>query len=296
MTTQNEPSRKPPRQVRDILAAEVNFGCPVAGCGCPFLTWHHFDPPWCVRKHHEPDGMVALCASHASFADGGHWSNAQLRALKNDPFVKSRLSAVWPWDPEEILFVLGGSVFVGPRAVLALRGRPLLEAKRAEVESTAKHQIVFDAHVTKPDGEPFLEMEDNHLLIDVADVRVRATTRAKQFEVQHETGVRVGLRFHRYTSEKLAEHLRYVLENVDMVEAAMASAAASATDSDGLIPVVSINGKILTHDWDLTFEKRKTRMKALFYGAQKAELKPRIFDPGGKLSFEYRGTEILSFG
>ena len=41
------------------LRREVGFGCPV--CRSPFLTWHHFDPPYHVEEHWRHEGMIALC-------------------------------------------------------------------------------------------------------------------------------------------------------------------------------------------------------------------------------------------
>jgi hypothetical protein len=70
------------------LRREVNLGCPVAGCGSPFLTWHHFDPPWKLEHHHRPDefragvgercpglgrradDVVDLARAHGSDSDG----------------------------------------------------------------------------------------------------------------------------------------------------------------------------------------------------------------------------------
>jgi hypothetical protein len=37
--------RRPPMDVIRLLRSEVGFCCPVEGCGNPYLTWHHFDPP-----------------------------------------------------------------------------------------------------------------------------------------------------------------------------------------------------------------------------------------------------------
>lgn len=51
-------NRTPPEPVREILRKEVNFGCPIEGCGSPYLEYHHFDPPWHEREHHDPQGMI----------------------------------------------------------------------------------------------------------------------------------------------------------------------------------------------------------------------------------------------
>lgn len=65
----------------------MNFGCPVEGCGRPCLKFHHFDPPWEKQHHHNPQGMIALCAEHADYADASRWTNDQLRQLKKNPFI-----------------------------------------------------------------------------------------------------------------------------------------------------------------------------------------------------------------
>src|SRR6266702_463986 len=94
-------SRKPPAAVRRQLRSEVGFGCPfieeAAGspCGNPYLEWAHFDPPWEVRHHHNPHGMIALCHDHHAKADAGaltieQWRNLKELAQKYAPEVKGR--------------------------------------------------------------------------------------------------------------------------------------------------------------------------------------------------------------
>ncbi len=61
--------RTPPIAVRRQLRREVGFGCSLPGCGVPYLTWHHFDPPWRQEHYHRVEGMIALCRDHADKAD-----------------------------------------------------------------------------------------------------------------------------------------------------------------------------------------------------------------------------------
>ena len=74
--------------MRRALREEVAFGCPIDGCGSPYLTWHHFDPPWHVEQHHKFEGMVALCLQHHKEGDAGAFTPEQLRTLKEDPFLR----------------------------------------------------------------------------------------------------------------------------------------------------------------------------------------------------------------
>ncbi len=101
-------SRTPPEWVKQALREEAGFGCPVAGCREPFLTWHHFDPPWHERHHHEPDGMIALCIKHHVMADRGVFSRTQLRAFKSSPHSVEEVRAKFEWARPKQLIRLGG--------------------------------------------------------------------------------------------------------------------------------------------------------------------------------------------
>src|SRR3954451_20998723 len=74
----------PPLAVRRALRRESGFVCVVPDCDLPYLEWHHFDPPYTVRPHHEPDGMAALCPEHHRKADAGAYTVEQLHEFKRD--------------------------------------------------------------------------------------------------------------------------------------------------------------------------------------------------------------------
>ena len=80
---ENELSRTPPVAVRRELRREVGFGCPVSGCGNPYLEYHHFDPPWEKEHHHDLARMIALCAEH--HAKAAAWTIDDCRAMKAIP-------------------------------------------------------------------------------------------------------------------------------------------------------------------------------------------------------------------
>lgn len=100
--------RDPPAEVKRNLREEVGFGCPVPDCREPFLSWHHFDPPWHVRHHHEPQGMIALCIKHHAMADRGMFDKAQLSAFKNAAHSVEDVKAKFEWARPKQLIRLGG--------------------------------------------------------------------------------------------------------------------------------------------------------------------------------------------
>ena len=74
--------REAPIAVRRQLAEEVGFGCPIEGWGSPYLMWHHFDPPWRVREHHDPVGMRQMI-DHLMKLSFGHEAHLTCHSAHN---------------------------------------------------------------------------------------------------------------------------------------------------------------------------------------------------------------------
>jgi len=109
-------NRRPPKKTRAALRKEVNFGCPVDGCGSPYLSWHHFDPPWNIREHHDVPGMIALCPVHHAQANKGAFTVDQLRSMKKEPYLRTTrgLKGRFEWKREDMIMLAGGCWFVQP--------------------------------------------------------------------------------------------------------------------------------------------------------------------------------------
>src|SRR5436190_194003 len=122
--------RTPPVSVRRALRAEVGFGCPVSGCANPYLEYHHFDPPWHEREHHDAAGMIALCAEHHRKADAGAFTGQQLRHMKrsDDKAVAGRFD----WLRNNLLAVVGGSLYYDTPVILQFRGERAIWFERDE--------------------------------------------------------------------------------------------------------------------------------------------------------------------
>lgn len=150
-------NRTPPADRRRQLRKEVGFGCPVAGCRKPFLTWHHFDPPWNERNHHEVKGMIALCREHHDEADAGLHSKDELRALKTTTAVAETVTAQFDcWAKKSILVRLGGMYCGGSALTLAVENQPIITLNRR-----ANGLLEVSFKLRSADGTVVLEMEDN---------------------------------------------------------------------------------------------------------------------------------------
>lgn len=254
-------SRDIPNEVIKQLCAEVNYGCPVPRCGSPFLTWHHFDPPYHVQPHHNPSGMIALCLGHHKMADAGVYSKAQLLTYKSNPFVKDKLSAHWPWEPEELVFILGGSIFFKKSPGLSLREKPIFRAKHINIPETDKERIVFDMNLVDPSGNSIVSMADNMMTLHTHDLdNFTFTAGAKDFNLSHTSGIQLNLRFHRYEPEGFRSYLSYLTDNdPHIVTTAFQHALSHSMDSDELIPVISLSGRLSNSDFLCPFQRSSSR-------------------------------------
>ena len=152
------------------LRREVNFGCPVHGCGIPYLTYNHFDPPVAEGGTDDPDGMIALCANHHHLADGEVYTKDQLRELKRKPYlgrpeVRDRLE----WMRREIVFRFGSVTHLRPSVILATHNRRMIW-----VERDTDHNLLLNMDLPGGNGQSVIQMENNDWLItgDLADLEV----------------------------------------------------------------------------------------------------------------------------
>lgn len=197
-------SRKPPLPVQRILRQEVSFGCPVDGCRQPFLSWHHFAPPWSERQHHEPEGMIALCRPHHDFADGGGFSNSELRALKSGDYSEESVMANFPWAKKALLIRLGGNYSGGTSSVLSIGGEPIVQ-----LISTSRGLLQLSFVLNSPEGAVAASMVENMFQSDPASLHdLSCTVGAKSVTVwfgQRDIGLK--LSFNRMTMDGLSDLL-----------------------------------------------------------------------------------------
>ena len=161
-------TRRPPAEVRRQLRQEVGFRCLVEGCGNPYLSWHHFDPPWRVENHHCPEGMVALCLDHAAKADAGAFTDDQLRTLKREGKAQAEeIKGRFDWMRRELLTVVGASFFYECATILRINDRPCIWFNRDPDGS-----LLLNFRMPSITGEPRARIEDNGWIVppDAADV------------------------------------------------------------------------------------------------------------------------------
>jgi hypothetical protein len=153
-------SRNPPPEVREILRKGVNFGCPVKDCGEPYLEYHHFDPTWKEKQHHNPNGMIALCREHHLQANEtkrshGAWTKEQLRDMKSNPYVKTELVGKFNWLRQDLV-VIAGLIVHNPQIIATIKGEKVVWMRRDADGYNRLNMLVKDSN-----GKILLSMIDN---------------------------------------------------------------------------------------------------------------------------------------
>lgn len=140
--------------------------CPVEGCTSPYLTWHHFDPPYRDGQAHDPHGMIALCAAHHQRADHGSFSNAELRDMKQR-VPRGMPDGHFDFRLPQLIVAAGGGLYVRTPALLTVRGRRLIW-----LSSDDGGRQLLNLDIRGADGTLLFSMRDNawQVLADIEDL------------------------------------------------------------------------------------------------------------------------------
>lgn len=201
--------REPPAEVKRSLREEVGFGCPVPDCREPFLTWHHFAPPWHVRQHHEPQGTIALCTKHHAMADGGVFDKAQLRAFKNASHSVEDVKAKFEWARPKQLIRLGGFYLGGKNIGMSVADGVVKDDFVGLQENSAG--LLELSFVLRDEGMHRVAVMENNMFVArperVFDLEVNAG--ATRIRIRQQKGkVLLDLRSGRKTPEQLIQLLK----------------------------------------------------------------------------------------
>jgi hypothetical protein len=299
-------SRDPGQTIKALLRAEVNFGCPVrfpdgSGCGCPILTYHHFDPPWARGHGHDPQGMIALCPEHHHQADGGLWTDSQLRQMKLSPFVDSQLRVRWPWQTERMLIKVGPCPVLEGGCALRLDGIPVARFAPAQIPAFGSKVALLDSNVRDHSGEQLLSIRDGWLDLDASRTSdALFTAQTKTFSVRSTHGALLSLRFRRPTAEAFKKWLPTFWSHreghagiFDTLE------SHGAIDSDGRVPYTEFEGHFMTPSAQVDVVKHRLLLRVpSLENAGNAELDSHLVDYDRRMVLQFGDTkkEFFSIG
>jgi len=198
-------NRTPPVAVRRKLRKEVNFGCPIEGCGVPYLTYHHFDPPWREKEHHNPEGIIALCRTHADLADGGAWTKTQMKEFKRQPFIrKNQIADTFRFLRHDIICRIGCLAY-GFKNFLTISSETVLGFER-----TRQGYLGINMILRNREGNIILEMKENDWIVYRTDIfDLECPPRGKSLRVRAKDNVTdFTIRFDDFSTEDFKQKTR----------------------------------------------------------------------------------------
>jgi len=261
-----------------MLRKEVNYGCPIrnpdgTGCGCPILTYHHFDPPWEGNFKHNPPGMIALCPQHHNQADGGLWSKDQLRQFKKHPYVDDVMRVQWPWGPETLVMKVGSCLVLGSGSPIRLDGLPVMRFHPHVIEGLpGARTTIFDSDIRDTRQNRWLRISDGWLDLSVNDTDdLIFTPQTKTFVARHGDGTFISMKFQKYSYTNFADWVYSFIANRKVTENLRASVEkCGAIDNEGSIPVISFEGKFRTDKIAVHIEGNKMHFELFLPGHHEA--------------------------
>ncbi len=187
--------RRPPTAVRRALRQEVGFGCPMAECGNPYLEYHHFDPPWAQEQHHDPERMVALCATH--HAKAAALTVEQCRDLKRQPFNLNRaVVGRFDWLRHDLLAIVGGNYYYETPQIVVLGQRPLIWFNRDD-----RRHLLLNLNMPSIDGVERTTLVDNDWTVEGSPVEVDSPPNGSRLAVKYPDGDSVSVQFRQWSIE-----------------------------------------------------------------------------------------------
>jgi hypothetical protein len=197
----NSDGRYVPAEIRRILRSEVGFGCPIPGCGRPYLEWHHFDPPWEPIHIHNVDGMIALCGLHHPMADAGTFTKGQLQQYKRE--AKDRrgkdVQERFYWLRQKLLAVIGSNFFYGPYQILTIGNQPIIWFTTEE-----EGYLRLNIKMLTLSGEDRLEMEDNFWILRGEPVDFECPPSGRLIHAKYDNGDELRIEFRNMVSQEEA--------------------------------------------------------------------------------------------
>lgn len=184
-------NRIPPVKVRRQLRKEAGFGCPVLGCGNPYLSWHHFDPKWSELEHHNFSGMIALCAEHHAKADAGAFTKEQLRELKlSATRPMGVIGGQFEWMRNRLLAIVGGNFYFETPVILEVRGKPVIWFRRDD-----NGYFLLNAQMLTTSKEPRARIQDNFWLSQTNPDDLECPPSGKLLKVKYSNGDELRIEF-----------------------------------------------------------------------------------------------------
>lgn len=212
------------------------------GCDNPYLEYHHFDPPWSTEQHHDPERMLALCATHHAKADA--LTVEQCRELKAlAPERAPHISGRFDWLRRQIVAIVGGNYYYETPNIVVLGARPVIWFNRDE----RNHMLLNIEMPSRTRGTRRL-LSDNDWLLEGQPSDVISPPNGSELRVEYPNGDQVYVKFRSWGSA---------------AELAGTHPAAARSLSSAQFPLLSVEVNLSLTDFGVELKPRETVLGGL---------------------------------
>lgn len=178
-----------PQHVKKQLRKEVGFGCPVSGCGNPYLTYHHFDPEWHIEQHNDPARMIALCRQHHDKAAA--FSIEECREMKRNALARAApVQGRFDWMKRDIVAIAGGNAYL-VQCVIRFGDQPLIWFNRDD----ENHQLLNIHMPPDSNGKERTSLVDNDWVLRGDPLDVASPPNGAELDIRYGNGDKLYIRF-----------------------------------------------------------------------------------------------------
>lgn len=239
--------RTPESAVIKELRQEVGYTCPIDGCEVPYLDWHHFDPPWKVKEHHNPDGMIALCPTHHREADGGAFTKEQLRELKKSPINSDDVKGKFQWRRNNIMAKIGGTYSFNNKVELQFNRIPIIW-----FETDNAGYKLLNVNLFEPNGKQLIKIENNNWIVKRNIKDISCPPSGKELKIYFNSGDNI-----RLTWREVAEN-----KYLDDLFGDLSKEFRSEITSEIKFPFTEFEILMKLKSYDLDFQSKKSKLRS----------------------------------
>jgi hypothetical protein len=205
-----KPGRHIPTSVQRQLRQETGFVCAEPDCVSPYVTYHHFDPPYRGGQTHEPAGMIPLCLEHHKAADHGAYSDDDLREWKASKH-QGPIDGGFAYRGR-LVTIVGNSVVVDANQLITIHGEPVVWFTQDEKGDRLLNLEVQDATL-----RPVFSMRDNRWTVAETPEDLVCPPSAKDLSLRVPSlGVSLDIRFERKAKSSLAAAMHETFDRVGL--------------------------------------------------------------------------------
>jgi hypothetical protein len=209
------------------------------------------------------------------------------------------IRVAWPYQPETLVVKVGPSFVVGSGSAIRLDCNRTIGFKAQEIETLGTRTVIFDADIRDESGERWLFIDDNWFELKlIGTTNVDFPPQLRSLRAERGSNCFLSLRFKRpRVDEFLSIATPLFLGKLSSGDILRTIESVRALDSDGRVPLMTIEGRFRTERVALEISGDTMRFKCFIPGFESDfDWHAHIVDESRRMLLRQHGHEFFSLG